>query len=72
MIVHPFPAANSELAKWAYFRKNESISDNAELAEITLNNICKIAPIENQPLIKKMHFFLKIITKIFGQFRKKQ
>ena len=65
MIVHPFPAANSELAKWGYFRKNESISDNAE-------KCCKIASTENQPLIKKMHFFLKIITKIFGQFRKKQ
>ena len=65
MIVHPFPDANSELAKWGYFRKNESINENAETC-------CKIASAENQQLIKKMHFFLKIITKIFGQFRKKQ
>ena len=65
MIVHPFSAANSELAKWGYFRKNESIKDNVEKR-------CKIASIENQSLIKKVHFFLKIITKIFGQFRKKQ
>ena len=41
VIVHPFPAANSELAKWGYFRKNESIKDNAE-------KCCKIAPAENQ------------------------
>ena len=65
MIVYSFSAANLELAKWGYFRKNESIKDNAE-------KCCKIASTENQPLIKKMHFFLKIITKIFGQFRKKQ
>ena len=65
MIVHPFPAANSELAKWGYFRKNESIKDKSEIR-------CKIASTENQSLIKNMHFCLKIITKIFGQFRKKQ
>ena len=65
MIVHPFPAANSELAKWGYFLKNASIKDKSE-------KCCKLASTENQPLIKKMHFFLKIITKIFGQFRKKQ
>ena len=65
MIVHAFPAASSELAKWGYLRKTTSIKDNAE-------KCCKIASTENQPLTKKMHFFLKIITKIFGQFRKKQ
>ena len=58
-------AAKSELAKYGLFRKNEGIKDKSEKR-------CKIAHTENQPLIKKMHFFLKIITKIFGQFRKKQ
>ena len=65
MIVHPFPAANPELAKWDNFRKIAGIKDNAE-------KCCKFAPIENQRVTKKVQFFLKIITKIFGQFRKKQ
>ena len=60
-----FMLLNPNWQNKAFFAKNEGIKDKPEKR-------CKIAHTENQPLIKKMHFFLKIITKIFGQFRKKQ